>query len=254
MCTVDFIKKRKCKSCGAGPAARLFVLFRSSGKGPAAANPFSERFFNMFSRSSKPVSGASAWSLVGRGVGALLLVAGILPAMAQTAAQAPAPAAKPASEKVVTVVLTQSKVTKAPDGSEKLVDAPTVEPGDVIEYKAVYTNKTGQAVNGLQADLPIPEGLEYLPRSAKPAGTLVKAAVKGGQYGAEPLMRALPSGKLEPIPYNEYRALRWSLGQLPADGVVAVTARARVETGAPKLPVSASPAAPQAPPAAAKKP
>lgn len=212
--------------------------------------------FQAFKPAHRAPGAGSVWSRVGHGAVAVVLALGALPAMAQTAAPAAAKpaAAKPApvNQKTVTVVLTQSKVIKGADGKEKLVEAPTVAPGDIIEYTATYTNKTGKAVTGLQADLPIPEGLEYIPRSAKPAGTLVKAAVKGGEYAAEPLMRPLPNGKTEPVPYSEYRALRWTLGQLPAEGVTAVTARAKVQVNVPQLPVSVAPAAAQAPPAVKK--
>jgi uncharacterized repeat protein (TIGR01451 family) len=144
-------------------------------------------------------------------------------AVAQTAAPAAA-----AQKKSVDVVLVQSRVVKDAQGKEQLVAADAVKPGDVVEYRATYTNNTGKAVSGLAANLPIPEGLEYLPKSAKPGATLVKAAAKDGRFAAEPLSRVV-NGKSEFVPYNEYRALRWDLGQLPANGVSSVSARARVE-------------------------
>lgn len=157
-------------------------------------------------------------------------------AMAQPAKTASSPAtAEAAPKKAVAVVLTQHKVIKDAQGKEQLLDAGSVKPGDIVEYKATYTNNTGKPVSGLVADLPIPEGLEYLPRSAKPGATLVQAAAKDAVFGPEPLMRkATAAGqKPEPVPYADYRALRWSLGQLPASGSAAVSARARVETVAP---------------------
>ncbi|MDB5869038.1 MAG: conserved repeat domain protein [Polaromonas sp.] len=139
----------------------------------------------------------------------------------------------PAAAKAVLVELTQFKVIKNAKGVEQLVAAPAVLPGDVIEYKVTYKNTSAKAVEGLVADLPIPEGLEYLPKSAKPGAALVKAVAKDGQYAAEPLMRKLPDNKSELVPYNEYRALRWNLGQLPAGAEAAVTARAKVEAVVP---------------------
>lgn len=155
--------------------------------------------------------------------------------MAQVAA-APASAVASTPIKAVTVELTQSKVVKNAKGVEQLVPAPTVMPGDVIEYKVTYKNTSAKPVNGLVADLPIPEGLEYLPKSAKPGAALVKVAAKDGQYAAEPLVRKLSGNKTEPLPYSEYRALRWELGQLPAGGEAAVTARAKVEVVVPPAP------------------
>ena len=65
---------------------------------------------------------------------------------------------------------------------------------------------------------------------------------------AEPLSRTV-DGQQEPVPYNEYRMLRWSLGQLPANGAATVSARARVEEVQPPVPK-----APAAPAGAAPKP
>ena len=182
------------------------------------------------------------------GTGALLLAGFAPPAVAQQTPLAVKPqAAAAAVKKVVAAELTQFVVVKAPDGKEQLLDASSVKPGDVIEYRVTYTNNTGKAVTGLMADLPIPEGLEYVPRSAKPGADLVKAAVKDGEYAAEPLMRKGKANKAEPVPYAEYRALRWTLGQLPAGGVAAVSARAKVEVVVPPAPKTSS-SAPQAPP------
>lgn len=170
--------------------------------------------------------------------------------MAQVAS-ASTPTAASSAAKAVTVELTQSKVVKNAKGVEQLVAAPTVLPGDVIEYKVTYKNTTTKPVNGLVADLPIPEGLEYLPKSAKPGAALVKVAAKDGQYAAEPLVRKLSGNKTEPLPYSEYRALRWELGQLPAGGEAAVTARAKVEVVVPPVPNTA-PGSAQSPSVAVK--
>ena len=188
---------------------------------------------------------AARLSAVATTVGAGMLAVASLaaPAPAQPAATPSAPVA----EKTVAVALTQWKVVTGADGKEQLLDASSVKPGDVLEYRATYTNQTGKTVSGLVADLPIPEGLEYLPRSAKPGAALVKAATKDGAYAAEPLMRKAANNKTEPVPYGDYRALRWTLGQLPAGGETAVTARARVEVVVPPEPKTSA-LAPQAPP------
>ncbi|WP_082548502.1 DUF11 domain-containing protein [Variovorax sp. Root473] len=147
---------------------------------------------------------------------------------------------KNVAAKEVAVLLTQHKVVGHP-GEERLQDAATIKPGDLIEYRATYTNNTGKSVAGLTATLPIPEGLEYTPRSAKPGAGLAQAATKDGVFGNEPLERKLPGGKTEPVPYSEYRTFRWSLGSLPANGSTAVTVRAKVEMVA--QPAPAEPAA-----------
>lgn len=119
-----------------------------------------------------------------------LLVGGVAVAAAQPAAPAAAaPSVADAKKKTVEVVLTQAKVVKGANGAEQLLDATAVKPGDIIEYRATYTNNTGKAVSGLVANLPLPEGLEYQAKSAKPGAELVKAATKDGVFAAEPLMR-----------------------------------------------------------------
>jgi uncharacterized repeat protein (TIGR01451 family) len=180
-----------------------------------------------------------------------LLLAGLTGFTGAAAAQS-APALEATQKKAVAVVLTQSKVVKDAQGKEQLVDASSVKPGDIVEYRAVYTNNTGKPVTGLVADLPIPEGLEYQPRSAKPGASLVQAATKEAVFGSEPLVRKAAGNKSEPVPYADYRSLRWTLGQLPANGSTAVSARAKVEAVVPPAP-QVSAATPQAPPATAQR-
>jgi len=163
----------------------------------------------------------------------VFLLAGLTGFAGVAAAQSAPAAAQAAQKKTVAVVLTQSKVVKDAQGKEQLVDASSVKPGDIVEYRATYTNNTGKPVSGLVADLPIPEGLEYQPRSAKPGASLVQAATKDAVFGPEPLMRKTAGNKTEPVPYADYRSLRWTLGQLPANGSTAVSARAKVEVVVP---------------------
>ena len=159
-------------------------------------------------------------------------------AQAQTVTSGPALArTAPAAAPAVQAVLTQFKVVRQPDGSEKLEDASKVKPGDVIEYQVSYVNNSPRAVTTLVASLPIPEGPAYQAHSAKPGATVAKAATRDGVFSAEPLTRTV-AGKSVPVPYSDYRQIQWTLGQLPAHGVATVTARAQVETAGltPPLP------------------
>jgi len=176
-------------------------------------------------RSLSPTGCRGAAKHVIRGALVLgLLCGGWAGALAQQAAR---PAA--AQAQAVAVELTQHKVVKNDKGEERLADAAAVKPGDDIEDRVTDANQAGKAGSNLVGNLPIPEGLEYLPRSAKPGAARVKAAASDGVFAAEPLLRTLPGGKSEPLPYNEYRALRWTLGQLPAGGATTVSARVKVE-------------------------
>lgn len=153
-------------------------------------------------------------------------------------AATPAPAAQ--EQKAVTVELTQQKVVKDDKNRDKLVDAETVKPNDVLEYRAVYKNVSARPVKQLAATIPLPEGLEYVPTSAQPRKG-VQFAPASGVYAAEPLMRTLPNGRSEPLAYSDYRSVRWSIAELAPGAEVTVVARAKVEAVAP--PAAAAPAA-----------
>ena len=150
------------------------------------------------------------------------------PARAQQPEVAPIArtAGAPAKE-LVEASLRQFIVVTGADGKEEFKEADSVRPGDILDYRVRYANRSGKGVSNFTATLPLPEQLEYLPKSATP-GALVQAATADSKYAAEPLMRTAPGKKPEPVPYAEYRSLRWNLGQLPADAVTEVAARARV--------------------------
>jgi uncharacterized repeat protein (TIGR01451 family) len=115
-------------------------------------------------------------------------------------------------------------------GKETRLPAEQAEPGDVIEYRATYANRGNTPVRNLEATLPVPAGLEYLPRTAHPVRLL--ASLDGRTFAPVPLTRRvkLPSGKtvVREVPAAEYRALRWSIGSLAANSARTVEARMRV--------------------------
>lgn len=170
---------------------------------------------------------------------ALVMVVGfvLLPwGHAQLAVSRPTVSVQTVPKQAVTVKLEQFKVVSGPGGQESLADASTVKPGDIVEYQATYRNNDVKPVTGLQATLPIPEGTEYLPKTARPGADLVKAATREGQYAPEPLQRQVRvNGKLqtEPVPYGQYRSLQWALGQLPPGGEFQVKARVQIERYTP---------------------
>jgi hypothetical protein len=68
------------------------------------------------------------------------------------------PIAAPANAKpTLSAELTQMQVVLE-NGKEVLKPVKVVKPGDVIEYKVVYTNRTQQPVSQVMAELPLPEG------------------------------------------------------------------------------------------------
>jgi len=130
----------------------------------------------------------------------------------------------------VLVTLKAQKVQQSKDGKEVLKVADTAIPGEVIQYDALYKNQSKSGVRNLRPTLPIPAGLEYLPESAKPAPAL--ASLDGRNFEPIPLKRTVTQAdgtiKEEAVPYSEYRALRWEIGDLESGKATLVSARARL--------------------------
>ena len=149
-------------------------------------------------------------------------------------------------------VLTAKKVELADDKKERLIEAKTAKPGEVIEYVATYSNKGKTAVRDVLATLPIPADTIFVRDTPRPA--TARASVGDGKFAAIPLKRKvkLPSGKEEEIeiPLSEYRALQWSLGELAAGKSVVVSARVRVSDAPNSAPAPATPPASAGIPAA----
>ncbi len=129
----------------------------------------------------------------------------------------------------VSVVLTARRIVVV-EGKETASPAEQARPGDVIEYRAEYRNQGDAAVQRLSATLPVPNGMEYLPRTAAPHA--LTASLDGRSFEPVPLRRRvrLADGRevLRDVPPAEYRYLRWSLGTLGAREARSVAARVRV--------------------------
>ena len=121
------------------------------------------------------------------------------------------------------------------DGKTVFKPAQVSKPGDVLEYRVRYTNRSASAVTGLVANLPIPAGTTLVARSELPPGVL--ASTDGAHFALRPLMRAVRQAdgneRQVPVPIEEYRALRWNLGTLAAGQSEQVQARVRVNTAQP---------------------
>lgn len=130
----------------------------------------------------------------------------------------------------VTVSLEAHKVTTDARGKESFVPGDQAGPGDVIEYRARYTNPGTGAVKQLVATLPVPAGAEYVSATARPA--VVHASLDGRTFAPIPLKRTvrLPDGRevLREVPASEYRWLRWTIGSLAPNSSETVRARVRI--------------------------
>lgn len=132
--------------------------------------------------------------------------------------------------------LTAFKVV-AGAGGEKLEAAAKIAPGDTLEYQARYSNSGGRAATNLQAILPIPGALQWVPGSASPANP--QASLDGKTFAALPLKRTIkaPDGseKVVVVPTSELRFLRWIIPTLDPGQTVRVSTRARLAS--PEKPI-----------------
>ncbi|MEQ2007618.1 MAG: hypothetical protein ABMA26_12540 [Limisphaerales bacterium] len=130
----------------------------------------------------------------------------------------------------LTAMLVTMKVVPLADGQERLVHAREVRPGETLHYVATYRNAFASGIRELQPVLPIPAGMQYVAGSATPQPT--HASLDGRVFAPLPLKRLVKladgSTREELVPAAEYRALRWSLGDLAAGASTNVTARARL--------------------------
>jgi uncharacterized repeat protein (TIGR01451 family) len=130
----------------------------------------------------------------------------------------------------VKVLLAASKIVVI-DGGEHKQAADKAKPGDVIEYSAEYKNTDKSTVRDVMANLPIPSGTEYLPQTAAPEQ--VMASTDGANFAPVPLKKSVrgADGKITqvPVPYSEYRALRWNFGEIAGGASKTVKARVKVK-------------------------
>jgi uncharacterized repeat protein (TIGR01451 family) len=139
-----------------------------------------------------------------------------------------------AQNKDLDIRLSAAKVV-AVDGKETLEIAEKAKPGEIIQYTAVYANKSGGDIRNLSPTLPIPSGTELIKDSANP--TPSEASTDGGSFQKFPLKRKVKSadGQMveEEVPLSEYRALRWSVGDLASGKSTSVVARVKITSSRP---------------------
>jgi uncharacterized repeat protein (TIGR01451 family) len=148
---------------------------------------------------------------------------------AAVCACAAAPLAAQQTQGPIQTRLEARKVVVAANGKEAFAPAESARPGDVIEYAATYRNSGRAAVSNLEATLPIPPHTEFMPGSARPA--TAQASADAHSFSPLPLARkARRDGREieEPVPFREYRYLRWFPGELAGGASMTFTARVRV--------------------------
>ena len=123
-----------------------------------------------------------------------------------------------AASDAVTSRMEAFRVTKAADGKETLEAAPSLKPGEVIEYQVTYENSdAAHPAKDLKVNVQVPPGTNYVDGSARadaPAQMRVSADA-GKTWGSAPLKRKRADGRgEEEVPASQYSNLQW-LSQEP---------------------------------------
>lgn len=134
-----------------------------------------------------------------------------------------------ADEETIAVDLTVQKVEKFAEG-EIFGNAESVRPGDLLQYQIIYKIRGKDEILELLAQLPIPEGMEYVSGSALPSA--VQGSIDGKEFSPVPMQREIEAGKgeksMEMIALPDYRILGWPMRGLAPGDEVRVSARFRV--------------------------
>ena len=130
------------------------------------------------------------------------------------------------SKDPVSVELKTYLVSASADGKPTAKLVSKVKPNDVIEYRATYTNNTAGKIKNLAATLPIPVETQFLGKS-QPENA--QASIDSMNFAPMPLKRK-EGNQMVNVPLKDYRALRWSIAELPAGKSVTVSAQTRINS------------------------
>ena len=141
-------------------------------------------------------------------------------------------------ERVPEALVVSATILTWEQGRPQAIDAPernpnTVAPGDVVEYRLVFTNITGRPVNNIQFTDPLPEGMYYLQGTAGAdrEDVDVEFSLDGGvSYSAQPMVEVVVDGRTEQRPASpeDYTNIRWTVhGEVQPDARVAAAFQVR---------------------------
>lgn len=106
-------------------------------------------------------------------------------------------------------------VTKDSDGSEKIMPAEETVPGQVMEFRIVFTNNGDSNVSGIKVVDPIPQNTRFIGDShSADVNALFEVSIDGGDsFEAEPVKRfetQADGSQIEVIvPPEQYTHVRW---------------------------------------------
>ena len=162
----------------------------------------------------------------------LLFVSRSVASLALTLAIGGAVAQSLSSASVLSARLDATRIDLA-DGKTSRVPAARAVPGDLVEYRATYSNNGKASIADVLAVIPVPVGTTFVAGSASPSSG-VQASADGGQtFAPIPLKRIVKGAdeKLheELVPLAEYRVLRWRIAALAAEKDTFVSLRVQFD-------------------------
>jgi uncharacterized repeat protein (TIGR01451 family) len=130
-----------------------------------------------------------------------------------------------------TLVVAASNTTAS---AEAATSRSAVRPNDVLRYTLTFTNPTEHSVANVELRNPIPDGVSFVPGSAKASradARLEFSADRGKSWAAQPMETVTVAGQqvTRPIPVNRYTHIRWVVkSAVEARGVITAEFEAKV--------------------------
>jgi uncharacterized repeat protein (TIGR01451 family) len=114
------------------------------------------------------------------------------------------------------LVISAQNLMAGDERHQELTDPTALLPGDVVQYRLVFTNVNAVPVRNIALNDPIPSGLRYVGASAAADrdDTVVEFSIDGGvTFAAEPMIEEMVDGKpvLKPAPPERYTHVRWTV-------------------------------------------
>ena len=121
-----------------------------------------------------------------------------------------------ADQAAVTSKLEAYLVNTDKKGKERMAPAARVNPGQIIEYRLSYKNRSGQALSGFVVSGPIPKGTAFVGKSARLGrAATFEVLVPSEKWQALPAFKSVKgeAGKSKRVRATaaDYKALRWRL-------------------------------------------
>lgn len=124
--------------------------------------------------------------------------------------------------------LSLSRIVVRDDGKEAQFPAASVQPGDTVQYTALYRNQGKTTLNQVVASLPVPQGMQLT--TSLPDD--LQASIDGKTFARLPLMRKVQQADGRwldmPVPLADIRFVRWPARSLAAGEQFNASLRVRV--------------------------